>query len=109
MDADQGGRFVRHDSHPRVNDGAAMAFVREARGSTVQQAGHDVFDHRSAVPTGASEVHLGRGAYAVQARLVQDPENVLRCWQRGAGIDGFRDPHRENPPAHARPHARRQH
>jgi hypothetical protein len=69
--------MVRHDGHPRLNDGAAMAFVGEVRGSTVQQAGNDTFDHRSAVPTGTREVHLGRGPYAVQVRLVQDPQNVL--------------------------------
>jgi hypothetical protein len=83
VDTDQGGHVVRHDSHPRLNDGAAMAFVGEARGSTVQQAGHDTFDHRSAVSTGTREVHLGRGPDTVQVRLVQDPQNVLRGWQRG--------------------------
>src|SRR5918992_1190810 len=98
VDADQGGRIVRHDGHARVHDGATMALVREARRSTVQQTGNDAFDYRSAVPTGTRQVHLGGGSYVVQVRLVQDLEHVLRCRRRGEGIDSFRDPHGENPP-----------
>ena len=98
VDADQGGRMVRHDGHARLHDGATMAFVREARRATVQQTGHDAFDDRSAVPPGTRQVHLGGGSYVVQVRLVQDLEHVLRCRRRGAGIDRLRDPHREHPP-----------
>jgi hypothetical protein len=98
VDADQGGRIMRHDGHARLHDGATMAFVREARRSTVQQTGHDAFDYRSAVPTGTRQVHLGGGSYVVQVRLVQDLEHVLRCRRRGEGIDSVRDPHGEHPP-----------
>jgi hypothetical protein len=98
VDAHQSGRVVRHNGHPRLDDRTAMALVGEAPCSTTQQAGNDAFDHRSAVPTRAGELHLGRGPYAVQVRLVQDPENVLRCRRRGEGSDGFGDPHGENPP-----------
>jgi hypothetical protein len=35
MDVDQGGRVVRDDGHPPVNDGATMAFVQEARRSSI--------------------------------------------------------------------------
>ena len=98
VDADQGGRMVRHDGHARLHDGATMAFVREARRSTVQQTGHEAFDYRSAVPTGTRQVHLGGGSSVVQVRLVQDLEHVLRCRRRGEGIDSFWDPHGENPP-----------
>jgi hypothetical protein len=59
MDADQGGRVVCHDRHPRLYDRAAMALVREAPGGTAQQAGNDALDHWSAVPTGAGKVYLG--------------------------------------------------
>ena len=52
----------------------------------------------AAVATRVGQVHLGRGPYAVQVRLVQKPEHVLRCRRRGEGIDGCRDPHGENPP-----------
>ena len=62
MDADQGCRMVRHDSHPHLDDCAAMAFVGEVRCATAQQAGHDTFDHWSAVATGVGERHLARGS-----------------------------------------------
>jgi hypothetical protein len=97
VNTDQGGGVVRHDGHPHLHDGAAMAFVREVCGATAQQAGNDAFDHRSAVPTGAGEIYLGRRPYAVQLCLVQDSEDILCRERRGEGIDGFRDPHGENP------------
>ena len=97
VDAHQGRRVVRHDRHPRVDDRTAMAFVREAACSTTQQAGHDAFDHGSAVATRVGQVHLGRGPDVVQVRLVQAAEDVLRRGRRGEGIDGFRDAHGENP------------
>lgn len=59
VDAHQRRRVVRHDGYSRLHERAAMAFIGEARGTTAQQAGNDAFDHRSAVPTGAGEVHLG--------------------------------------------------
>src|SRR5215510_15885510 len=94
---DQGCGVVRHDGHPRLHNGAVMAFVREVCGATAPQAGNDAFDHRSAVPTGAGEIYLGRRPYAVQLGLVQDSEDIVRRGRRGEGIDGFRDPHGENP------------
>ena len=65
MDADQGCRIVCHDGHPCLDDRATMAFVREAPGSTTEQASNDAFDHRSAIPTGVGQVHLGRRPDAV--------------------------------------------
>jgi hypothetical protein len=38
MDADQGGRVVRDDGHPRVHDGGTMAFVQEARRASIHGA-----------------------------------------------------------------------
>jgi hypothetical protein len=89
---------VRHDRHPRLDDRATMAFVREAPGSPTQQARNDAFDPQWAMPTGVGQVHLGRGPDVVQVRLVQHSGDILRCWRRGEGSDGFRDPHGENPP-----------
>ena len=97
MDADQGGRVVRHDGHPRLDDRTAMTFVGEARGSTAQQARHDAFDDGAAVATRVGELHLGRGPDVVQVRLLQAPEDVLRRGRRGQGLDRPGDPHRENP------------
>jgi hypothetical protein len=37
VDAHPCRRVVRHDSHPRLDDRAAMAFVGEAPGSTTPQ------------------------------------------------------------------------
>ena len=48
-------------------------------------------------PHAQARCYLGRGPYAVQVRLVQDPEDVLRRGRRGEGIDGFRDPYGEHP------------
>jgi hypothetical protein len=70
MDANQGCRIVRHDRYPRWDDRATMAFVHEAPGAPTQQARNDAFDHRSALPTGVGQVHLGRGPDVVQVRLV---------------------------------------
>ena len=66
VEADQGGRVVRHDGHPRVDDRPAVPFIGEARRSTAQQARHDAFDHGVAVPTRIGELHLGRGPDVVQ-------------------------------------------
>jgi len=98
VDAHQCRRVVRHHSHSRLDNRAAMAFVGEVPCATTQQAGHDAFDHGSAVSTRVGEVHLGCGPYVVQVRLVQAPEDVRRRGRRGEGIDGFRDPHGEHPP-----------
>jgi hypothetical protein len=75
VDAHQGRCVVRHTRHPRLDDGATMTFVREARGSTVQQAGNDTFDHGSAGPTRVGPAHLGRGPDGVQIRFVQAAEH----------------------------------
>ena len=98
VDPHQGCCVMRHDRHPGLDDRTAMAFVAETPGSTTQQTGHEAFDHRSAVPTGVGAVHLGRGAYVVQVRFVQDPKDVLRGRRQGEGSDGFRDAYGENPP-----------
>ena len=95
--AHQRRRVVGHDGHPRLHERAAMAFVGEAPCSTTQQAGNDAFDHRSAVPTGASDVHLGWGTFAGQARFVQEPEDLLRGQRWRERINRLRDTHRENP------------
>ena len=97
VDAHPGRRVVRHDRHPRVDDRAAMACVREAPRSTTPQARHDAFDHGAAVATRVGQVHLGRRPYVVQVRLVQAAEDVLRRGRRGEGIDGLRDSPGENP------------
>ena len=98
VDAHQSCRVVRHDGHPRVDDGTAMAFVGEVPSSAVQQAGNDTFDHRSAVATRVGELHLCRSPDAVQVRPLQAPEDVLRCGRWGEGIDGCRNPHGEHSP-----------
>ena len=98
VDADQCCRVVRHDGHPCLYNRTVMAFVAEAPCSTAQKTGHDAFNDWSAVPTGAGEVHLGRGPYAMQARLVQDPEDLLWGGRRGEGLDRLWDPDGENPP-----------
>jgi hypothetical protein len=98
VDPYQRCRVVGHDRHARLYHRAAMAFVAEAPRSTVQQTSHDAFNDWSAGPTRAGEVHWGRGPCAMQARLIQDPEDILRGGRRGEGIDRLRDPHGENPP-----------
>ena len=85
VDADPGRRLVRHDSHPHLDDRAAMTFVSEVPCSTRQQAGNEAFDPGAAVATRGGQVHLGRGPYAMQVRLVQKPENVRRCRRGGRG------------------------
>ena len=98
VDADQGGRVVRHDGHPRVDDRTAVPFVGEARRSTAPQARHEAFDHGAAGPTRVGELHLGRGPDILPARLAQEPGDVLRHGRRGPGSDCPGDPHREKPP-----------
>jgi hypothetical protein len=98
MDAHQCRSVVRHDGHPRLDDRAAMAFVGEVPCSPTQQAGHEAFDHGSAVSTCVRKVYLGRGPDVVQVRFVQAPEDVLWRGRRGQRIDRSRDSHRENPP-----------
>jgi hypothetical protein len=97
VDAHQRGRIVRHDGHPRLHDGTTMAFVREAPGSTTQQAGNDAFDERSAVSRGVGELHLAWSLGTRQARLAQDSKDVPRSRRWREGIDRVRDPHGENP------------
>jgi hypothetical protein len=84
VDTDQGGRVMRHDGHPRLDDCAAMAFVGEAPGSPAQQTSDNTFDHGAAVPTRVGEAYLGLGPDVVQVRLLQAPENVLRRRRWGA-------------------------
>ena len=98
VDTHQGCRVVRHDRHPRLDDRATMAFVGETPSSTAQQAGNDAFHDRSAISTGAGQVHLGGSPDAVQVRRVQHPSDILRCRYQGEGLDGFRDPYGEHPP-----------
>jgi hypothetical protein len=97
VEANQGGCVVRHDGHPRVDECAAMACVGEASCSPTQQTGHDAFDHRSALPTGAGAVHLGWGRFAGQAGFVQELEDLVRGGRRWKGIDRLRDTPREHP------------
>src|SRR6266850_3912279 len=87
MDADHGGRMVRYDGHPRVDDRATMTLGGEVPGSTAQPAGHKAFDHGSAVATRLGEVHRCRGPDILHARLAQAPGDVLRRGRRGQGID----------------------
>src|SRR5882672_2113233 len=98
VDAHHRGRVVSHDDHPRVEDCPAMAFVVDPRCAPAQQARNDTFDYRTAIATGAGEVHLRGGARALQARFVQHPPDVR--WGRGRGerFDRVRDAHSENPP-----------
>jgi hypothetical protein len=98
VDADHGGGVVRHDGHPRLHDGTAMAFVGEVPCAAVQQAGNETFAHGSAGPTRLGALPLGRRPDAAQVRLVQAPEDVLRWARWGEGSDGFRHPHGENAP-----------
>jgi hypothetical protein len=96
VDADQRRRVVRHDSHPHLDDCAALAFVGEVRRATAQQAGDDAFDHGSAVATGVGKVYLAWGPCSRQVPLARQPQNVLRRGRRGQGFNRVRDPHREN-------------
>src|SRR6266516_1139193 len=98
VDADQGGRVVRHHRHPCLDNRTPVTLVGEARRSTAQQAGNDAFHHGSAVPTRVGEMHLCRGPDILHASLAQDPGDVLRQGRRGKGSDRPGDPHRENPP-----------
>jgi hypothetical protein len=77
VDADQGCRVVRHDSHPRLDDCTAVPCVGEAPSATAQQARDDTFDHGAAIATRVGQVHLGRSPEVVQVRLIQAPEDVL--------------------------------
>jgi hypothetical protein len=85
MNAHQRSRIVGHNRHARWHDRTPMAFVGEVRSAATQQAGNDTFDHRSAVAIGVGEVHLGSSPDAVQVRLIQAPEDSLRCGRRGSG------------------------
>jgi hypothetical protein len=68
-----------------LDDRTAVPFVSEACRAAAQQAGNDAFNHRSAVPTRVGKMHLCRGPDSLQARLAQDPGDVLRGGRRGQG------------------------
>ena len=89
VDADQRRRIVGHHGHPHVYDGAAMTFIGDASGSTAQQAGHDAFNHGSAVATRVGEVHLTRGPYSRQASFAQEPQTLSGVGDEGRGATVF--------------------
>jgi hypothetical protein len=90
-------RGVRRDSHPYLFERCGMAFVGKARDYTARQVGHEAFDHRSAVPTGAGEVPLGGSMLPGQSRLVQESQDIFLGGSRGEEGDRLRNTPHEPP------------
>ena len=84
-DAHHGRTVMGHDGHPLLHDSARKAFVAHLAGPAGQQTGDMAFHHRAAVATGTGQLHLVRGALAVQARLIQDPPGFPGGWRGGGG------------------------
>lgn len=92
------GAVVRHDYHAELHDSSLMPFVAELSRSTGEEARNVTFDDGPARATGTGQVDLVRGALAVQPRLVQDAEHLLRGGYGSDRFNGVRNPHRENAP-----------
>src|SRR5947208_1622017 len=92
------GAVVRHDYHAELHNRSLMPFVAELSRSTGEEARNVTFDDRPAIATGTGQVDLVRGALAIQPRLVQDAEHLLRGGYRRDRCNTVRNPHREDAP-----------
>src|SRR5687767_11197315 len=74
-----GGTVMGYDGHPLLDHSARKAFVAHLAGPMGQQTGDMALHHRTAKATGTGQLHLVRGALAVQAGLMQDVKDFLRA------------------------------
>ncbi len=88
---------MRHDGHALLPHGSKRTLITYLARTAGKQAGDVAFHDRAAIATGTGQVHLVRGALAVQARLSEDVVDFLRTGMRLKGLSGLGDANREYP------------
>jgi hypothetical protein len=77
---------IGHGCHANLHHGALRPFVANLSGTSAEQTGNVTFHHRTAVTTGAGQLHLIGGTLAGQACPIEQVEYLLGC---GIGVDGL--------------------
>lgn len=87
-----------HGCHANLYPDALRPFVANLSGTSAEQTGNVTFHHRTAVATGAGQLHLRGGTLAVQACPIEQIEDLLGCRIGVDGRNGVWDADGENPP-----------
>ena len=87
-----------HGGHAHLHPGALRPFVANLSGPSAEQTGNVTFHHRTAVATGAGQLHLRGGTLAVQACPIEQVEDLLGGRMGVEGCNGIGDADGENTP-----------
>ncbi len=95
---DHRGAVMGHRGHTHLHRGPLRSFVAKLASPTAEQTGNMTSHRWPAVPTGTGQLHLVGGAFAVQARRIEQLEHLVR---RRGGVDRLKrvwDANCENTP-----------
>lgn len=95
--AHQGGPVRGDHRHAQLHHGALRPFVANLARTTCEQSGDVTFHHGAAVATGTGQLHLVRRTLPVQARLVEQVQNLFGVRLRVDGVHRLGDTDTENP------------
>lgn len=84
---------MAHHRHALLDDGSLKTFVAYLAGSAGQSTGDMAFDDRTTMATGTGQLDLGRRAFAVQARLIEEVENLLSTGRGIERLEGLGNAH----------------